>query len=547
MARTLIPIDKAPPLPLDETVRNPFEAFGQRFGVVKRQRQIRHVRSAFDSGGGTLFEQEFPVDFAVGSGTHAHSYVFLRGSAVLQTPVTWFSKDESNRFWALSPGFVPNVLSGRRIGADCLFCHSNGANESPDDETTYLQPIFPNGHGIGCQRCHGPGAEHVKNPGKVRTSVGLFDPTIVNPTHLSHSLREAVCWQCHLEGEVRVLRRGRQRYDFRPGMALEDFVGVYEDAAESSFEQVNNHVEQMVQSRCYQKGTQSDRMGCVSCHDPHVKPTAERAVSWYRAACLKCHEEHGCSLPREQRIARNTDDSCIACHMPAFRTSNVVHVSTTDHRIPRKPLPRKTDAPAGMRSGPIKELVSLFEAHRVKNDPEVDRDRALAAALLALRGRKTTYPIDGELAAAARRDPSDLAVKAQFGITLIQQRNPTAALPVLEDVLVRQPNHEWGLFGHAIACMQLGRIDKSITSWRRLIELVPAHGGYRNGLIELLMNERRWQEAAREAKAWIAADPGFPAPRQILAVCSMQLGEIAEAREQERIFHELSRKLGAGP
>jgi Flp pilus assembly protein TadD len=547
MARTLIPIDRNEPLPLDHMARNPFEAFGQRFEVLKREGRIRHVRSALDSKGKPLFEQELPVDFAVGSGTHAHSFAFLRGSTVLQTPITWFAQNKSDRFWALSPGFVPNVLAGRRIGADCLYCHSNGANEDPDDETTYRQPIFPYGHGIGCQRCHGPGAEHVKEPGIVQTPSGMLDPTIVNPAHLTHSLREAVCWQCHLEGEVRVLRRGRQRYDFRPGMPLEDFVGVYEDVKETSFEQVNNHVEQMVQSRCYQKRTGTKQMGCVSCHDPHEKPAPDRKVAWYRSACLKCHEEHGCSLPLKQRIAQLADDSCIVCHMPAFRTSNVVHVSSTDHRIPRKPLPRKTNAPPGMRSGPIKDLVSLFEAHRVKNDPEVDRDRALAAALLARRGRKLIHPLDKELAEAARRDPGDLAVKAQYAIALIQQGNAAAALPVMVDVLARQPSHEWGLFGHAIACMQLGRVEESIASWQRLIELVPAHGGYRNGLIELLMKESRWEEAQRAAQSWVAADPGFPTARQLLSICLMQLGKVAEATEQERIFRELAHRMGAAP
>ena len=63
----------------------------------------------------------------------------------------------------------------------CLFCHSNGASEDPKNETAYGEPIFPNGYGIGCQRCHGPGGEHVKDPGKkIQTEAGKLDPTIVN-------------------------------------------------------------------------------------------------------------------------------------------------------------------------------------------------------------------------------------------------------------------------------------------------------------------------------------------------------------------------------
>jgi tetratricopeptide (TPR) repeat protein len=542
MARTLMPIDQVEFLPLDAKAHNPFEAFGQRFQVRRRGGRIWHTRAALDSKGEPLFQQEIPVHFAIGSGTHGQSYLSIRGSAVLQSPISSFVQNHSMKTWDLSPGFAPNVLSGRRTGADCLFCHSNGANEDPTEERTFRQPIFPNGHGIGCQRCHGPGGEHVRNPGIVKITSGEhLDPTIVNPSHLAPRLREAVCWQCHLEGEVRVVRRGRQRYDYRPGMPLEEFVGVYEDAAENSFEHVNNHVEQMVQSRCYQKRTGPSPLNCLSCHDPHEKPAPDKQVAHYRSACLKCHREDSCSLPHARRLEQNKDDSCVACHMPSFRTSNVAHVSSTDHRIPRKPIPA---ARADMRKGPVRDLVAFFEKHRVTNDPEAQRDRALAAALLALRGRRMIHPLDRELEEAARRDVGDLAVKAHHGIGLFQRHDPEAALAVLKDVLARQPDHEWGLFGYAITCGQLNQVEEAVASWRRLIELVPAHGGYRYGLIELLMNERMWEQAAEQAQAWIAVDPGFPPARALLRDCLLQLGRIAEANKQDRFFNELT--LGQG-
>ncbi len=203
MHRTLTPIEKTATLPLDARSHNPFAALGQRFEVIRRDGGTWHKRSALDGKGNLLFEQELPVHFAIGSGSHAHSYLSVRGSIVLQTPITWYAQNPSSQFWDLSPGFAANGLSGRRIGGDCLYCHSNGANEDPLEETTYREPIFPNGHGIGCQRCHGPGSEHVKNPGIVKTPSGDLDPTIVNPARLSGDLREGVCWQCHLEGAVR--------------------------------------------------------------------------------------------------------------------------------------------------------------------------------------------------------------------------------------------------------------------------------------------------------------------------------------------------------
>ena len=67
----------------------------------------------------------------------------------------------------------------------------------------YRPPVFQ-GHEIGCERCHGPGELHVAHP----EIIGGRDMTIVNPASLAPSLRDAVCEQCHLQGEKRVLRRG---------------------------------------------------------------------------------------------------------------------------------------------------------------------------------------------------------------------------------------------------------------------------------------------------------------------------------------------------
>ena len=541
MARTLIPIGDVKLPPLDEKRHNPFEALGQRFEVVVKDRGVWHMRSATDSAGKRLFEQSMPVHFAIGSGTHAHSFLSIDGGTVLQTPITWFAQ---KGVWDLSPGFAPNQLAGRRVGADCLFCHSNSANEDPRDETAYRQPIFPRGHGIGCQRCHGPGGEHVKAPGntvkmKLDGRDVELDPTIVNPKHLSPHLRESICWQCHLEGDVRVLRRGRARFDFRPGMPLEDFVGVFVDAAETQFDDVVNHVEQMLQSRCY-KASSEPKLGCVSCHDPHEKLTGEQAVAHYRAACLRCHGENECSLPKAERLAQHKDDDCTACHMRPFMTSNIVHVSSTDHRIPRRPAARKLDRPVGLRMGPVQELVSVFESQRGKSDPELDRDRALAGALLARRGRPLVHPLIMELEAAAQRDPGDLMVKAQLALALINQQEPAKALPLVDEVLARQADHEWALLGQAIACAQTGKIDDSLASWRRLVKQAPSQPGFRAGLIDTLMRGSQWKEAEQVARTWLAYDPGSAEAHALLRDVLLQLDRRGEAEEENRIVKELT-------
>jgi hypothetical protein len=62
----------------------------------------------------------------------------------------------------------------------------------------------------------GPGELHVRRRRGQKADPGDGDDTIVNPRRLEPALREAVCEQCHLQGQARVLRRGRGPFDYRP-------------------------------------------------------------------------------------------------------------------------------------------------------------------------------------------------------------------------------------------------------------------------------------------------------------------------------------------
>jgi len=248
------------------------------------------------------------------------------------------------------------------------------------------------------ERCHGPGERHIE-------TAEQFD--IVNPKKLTTALSDAVCEQCHLEGWVRVLPHGRDLYDFRPGLPLADFWSVFVSAGEpGENRRAVTHVEQMHESRCYQNSSGDNKLSCISCHNPHQYVRPSQRVASYRASCLACHENQGCTLPRPVRIQTSKEDSCIDCHMPRQSTAGVAHIAATDHRILRHARSRTAketlwiESRGGWLLAPfgrdrvdltdnrlVRDLgIALIEAARLGQVPE----RLAAAQALVLFERAST-------------------------------------------------------------------------------------------------------------------------------------------------------------
>ena len=540
MANSLTPIASlAPRQSYGADRHNPFEAFQSCFLVERVGDGVRHRQTRLGDGRKPIYESEMDVHYAVGSGVHGYSYLSDRDGFVFQTPISWFGQ---KKVWDLSPRFSPEMLTGRPIPADCLFCHANRTRPVAGTFNRYEEPLF-DGYGIGCERCHGPGELHARNPGQ--ETAGAADPTIVNPARLTPALRESVCNQCHFEGTARVVRRGRDPYDYRPGLPLGEVLAVFvKKTAAGADRRAVNHVEQMEQSGCFRGGTKDDRIGCTSCHDPHVFVGPDERAGVYRAACLKCHgrKQSECSVPVAERRRTSPDDSCVQCHMPPYSSSDVAHTASTDHRIPRRPAAGAADAPEGGAGAPLELL--HFDG-RGPQEADYRRDLALAVMEQGLKGGGGPLPKEAGAEAAALFEgaahdlPDDVPLLTAKG-QLAMLRNQTAeARAAFEAALARAPEWETALAGAALTADSLGDKDAALDYWRRAAAVDPYSAMARKGAGGLLADRRLWEEALPHARQWARLEPDKPEARKLFIRCLLKTGDGDAAQAELRVLKAL--------
>lgn len=371
--------------------QTPMEDFGVEYHDEKLQRFYQIVedgddlvfrRYQHDKNGDEINLLEIPVAWVLGSGNRARSYLYQTDwGEIFMLPIGWYSED---RVWGMSPGFEfadhPGIT--RAIQRKCLFCHNAFPAVPEGSDAPWVAETFPHDlpEGTGCQRCHGPGADHIQSAlqgNELEETRGR----IVNPAKLSAELRDSVCFQCHMLPSASLTgahRVGRGVYSFRPGEKLSDYL-VHVDPVERGevpeerFE-INHHAYRFTQSSCYLES--AGQFSCIDCHDPHVKPESATFRTGVEEVCTGCHAS---ARDLHSPTTDTSGEQCVTCHMPRRRTGDVVHVTMTDHRIAKGPFDLNAlVAPISKQNRAIThvELLDLFDT---PEDEEADVYRSLAA------------------------------------------------------------------------------------------------------------------------------------------------------------------------
>jgi len=189
---------------------------------------------------------------------------------------------------------------------------------------------------VGCERCHGPGSEHVRRPSPA---------TIVNPARLDFVRANDTCIQCHSQGQPVANPIAGQYYDwpvgFHQGGNLKDFWTLEEhklgETSFTHFPDGTGHKNRMqgndfVQSQMYTHG-----VTCFSCHDTHGTANNADLVKPVSQLCLTCHGPTSPNGPRGATIEDHTHHArgsagseCVACHMPKIEQT-IADINVRSH------------------------------------------------------------------------------------------------------------------------------------------------------------------------------------------------------------------------
>lgn len=268
---------------------------------------------------GKVYTHSESIDIVLGSSKLGQTYLFWKGSALYELPVSWF---QTSHAWVNSPGYRDDAANFARPAiAECVLCHATWLGHAAHTPNVFS----PQGMilGVSCERCHGPGQTHVSHRNAGQGEPG--DP-IVNPSQLSRELQIELCSQCH-SGAPQLITPA---FSFRPGDRVKDHLSIPDVAESDAGVHSANQQKRLSQSKCYQN---SPQMTCTTCHDPHHQERGNAVT--FADHCRKCHENRDCAVVvREGTAAENR---CVECHMP-LAEDDEMGMATVDAML--KPLLR---------------------------------------------------------------------------------------------------------------------------------------------------------------------------------------------------------------
>src|ERR1700678_1147277 len=217
-----------------------------------------------------ITERTEKIALVVGSGGKGQTYLFWTGDQLFQLPVSYWTE----LGWVNSPGYRDGIVNfDRPIIPRCLECHATYFQSIPPPPNRYSKAGFV--LGITCEKCHGPGREHVQRESSKVS--GSADSAILNPAKFSRDRQIDLCSWCH--AGLGVALAGS--FSYRPGEPIDQSIELPQPDPSAKVDVHGSQVELLEKSRCFQ----SSAMACLTCHDVH---TVQHDLSMFSQRCLSC-------------------------------------------------------------------------------------------------------------------------------------------------------------------------------------------------------------------------------------------------------------------
>ena len=245
-----------------------------------------------------------PVVWAMGNGEIGQTYLLKNKDVYYESRLSYFpgisglditpghSHDSPKTLLeAVGTAQYPDTIER------CFACHTTASKVSNNFDPENATP------GIGCEACHGPGAQHIKAVERGEDS----GATPFNPVNLAPVDSVDFCGACHrTPADIAVQDLGR--------------IGVLG---------VRYPAYRLERSLCWGKSGDT-RITCIACHDPH-KPL-EKNMASYDSKCLQCHARAGHPDKNQAAACIVSSKDCASCHMPRYEIK-MSHAVLTDHFI----------------------------------------------------------------------------------------------------------------------------------------------------------------------------------------------------------------------
>jgi hypothetical protein len=269
--------------------------------VLMEQREDGYWQTSFVNGV-PMEERKFGI--VIGSGRKGQTYLYWEENKLFQLPVSYYTPDNN---WCNSPGYPTNYVKFNRpiVGA-CIECHGTYADTKVKDGTTYFNKII---YGVDCERCHGPGAEHVSF--HTAYPQEKTAKSIIGIKRLSRQQRLDACAMCHSGFRKEI----QPAFSYMVGQRLDDYS--VPNPVTDSMDVHGNQYGLLTSSKCFRKS----ELDCSSCHNVHANEVNSPVT--FSQRCLNCHNSPGVTCTVKPAKGLVLESNCIDCHMPLLESKKI--------------------------------------------------------------------------------------------------------------------------------------------------------------------------------------------------------------------------------